>query len=633
MKRKAKIIVFDCETERFEENNGKPIEFRFACFYDGQTYKIIKGREAFDKYIQELALGKENVILIAHNLMFDFSYCILPLLKAGLIIKPVENGGKLLFAKAGKEVKRKIKKKDGTEEIRDGFESWIEFRDSFALFQCSLKELGKSVGLDKIEHNKQWKEELSEADIEYCKRDCEIVYLALQKFKDFLSNELHEQVEMQDIPPTTASCSWKLFKFHNTRIRISKKTGREEKVCDYILKNEPINDMFLKKFYSGGRVELFNMELAKHVSYNDINSLYPFVMITNGFHKPPYFIKDYAEKLDENNPKTIGFFALIDESKEQYPLIPIHYESGLYFPACKKQTFIFIEEYEYLKKRGIPMELKATLYASSKPEKVFSYLERFYEMKKKKDSLSYFYKILMNATYGRFGIDLEKDNIRIIPIEQADLTQPEIEIIDLNLPYVKFHKKEEIRFERNLVIACKITALARLEITKAIHKLTENGIKVYYCDTDSIVCEKNDILDYGKELGQFKEEHVFEWFQALGNKEYIARINESDYLLKLKGVHTDNLQALFDYHSDGVKQLNVSKIKTMIRNGWLDLPRNMLLIKKSQTTYHKREILKDYSTKPLKGFSELKKIEEENGKRLAERIQTLKVLLLEEKVV
>ncbi len=534
-------------------------------------------------------------------------------LQNGFVVRPIENGGKLISVKIGKY---RIKKRKDREEKE--FNTYLQFRDSYALFQTSLKKLGSFVGLEKIEHDKEWGLELTEKDIEYCKRDCEIVFRALSKVHDFYEKIMNESIEMDKLPPTTASFAFRVFKKMNS---IWSPTS-EKYVCPWLCDNEYLNNFMLQNFYFGGRVELFKSEIIDNAFYYDINSLYPSVMINNTFHLPPYEIRQF-QKEDLDDPKTVGFFAFVDERNENIPLLPEHFNQGLYFPAKIKKTFIFKEEYEYLKSRNIKIEIKQTMLSACKPSNPFGYLNEFYKMKNKKDSMSYFYKIILNSTYGRFGIDNEKEVCEIMHENLCSLKEEGVFPLENELEgYCKKVEKKEIMFQRNLILACKITALARLELTKWLHTLTESGIQVYYCDTDSIVCQENDILPIGKELGQFKKEHEFTWFCGLGNKEYLARIKDSnDYLVKLKGVHNANLQSLFEYHADGVSQLNVSKLKSMINKGYLDEPFNIVMIKKSRTFYHKRNLA---TLKPISSFKELKITELENAVIVAKAIEEIK---------
>lgn len=624
-----KLIVLDIESTKFEEIDRKPIEFIFAVLlFQNRSKEIIKSKTDFDNRLVSFCKRNngrnDNYVVYAHNLMFDFSFCMKPLLEAGFILKPIENGGKLISVKAGAYRTKQRKDKDGTMiQVRE-FDTYLEFRDSYALFQSSLKKLGQFVNLEKIEHDKNFSAELSQLDIEYCVRDCEIVLLALERFADFYGKEINETVELHKIPPTTASSAFRIFKkLHNELDNKGKNT------CPWILTNEDKNNEFLERWYFGGRVELFDIRFVENVSYYDINSLYPSVMINNTFHRPPYYITNF-DISHISNPKTIGFYANVDETNEIVPLIPCHHNSGLYFPAIKKYSFIFKEEYDYLLARGVPIECKITMFSDSLPEKPFAYLERFYEMKSKKDSMSYFYKILMNSTYGRFGIDQEKETCEILPLNKDLLNDPDVIVVDDPVfPYMKRNVLKTMKFDRNVVLSAKITALARLELTKWIHKLIDSGVSVYYCDTDSIVCQESDILPFDdKLLGAFKKEHAFRWFQGLGNKEYVGAISDSEFIVKAKGVHNADIQSIFDYHSEsGVSQLNVSKIRTMLREGWLDMPRNIVMVKKSKTLYHKRLLLDKFSL-PIRDFNDLPLIEQSNGIYIAKAIENLKRRLL-----
>lgn len=625
MKMQKTVWAFDIESDKFENVHEKSINFRFAVFKSENETKICKTKKEFEDFLlfltkQGHAKNKKNV-LYAHNLMFDFSFCIKFYLEQGFVIKPLENNGKLISVKIGKYRLKKVKNSDGTKTEKKTFESCIEFRDSFVLFQCSLKKLGQFVGLEKIEHDKNFSNEPSDEDIEYCIRDCEIVLLALKKMAEFHGSIFGTETKIEELPPTTASFAFKVFKHKNSIYD----TKREKLVCPWILDNDFYNNLFLEQFYFGGRVELFKSEFVENVSYYDINSLYPYVMVSFNFHAPPYRIELFNES-DLHDNRVVGFFAEIDERNESVPLVPCHHEKGLYFPAMVKKSFIFKEEYDYLKSRNVPIKIEKTLFSFNNPCNPFQYLMEFYELKNKKDSMSYFYKILMNSTYGRFGIDNEKEDITIKRIEDTDLLKENAEPLENELEgYVKIHNSKLIMFERNTLIASKITAMARLELTKWIHKLLENNVPVYYCDTDSIVTTENDILPIGTRLGQFKKEHECHWFCGLGNKEYIMKTNENEIIVKLKGVNKAQFSDFIDYYSDkGVEQINVSKFRTMMKKGWGANPRDLVMQKKNRTTYHKRDLL---NNAPIRSFSDLEKIELRNFKIVNKMLKKIKKVL------
>lgn len=634
------VCILDIETERFEAVDEKPINFLFAVFlFENEEYKITKSLDKFYNVLLSLCRRNsgsgKNYVVYCHNLMFDFTYCLLPLLSCGFQIKFIENGGKLISVKIGKERMKTRKSKDGTTREVKEFETHLEFRDSFSLFQVSLKKLGSFVGLEKIDHDKNFSEEPSAKDLDYCKRDCEIVLKALQKFRDFYSELMNDEYELSELPPTTASASFALFKKFNAETRkYIDYHGKQKEKNVWILTNEDLNEEFLENYYFGGRVELFESTLVENVSYYDINSLYPTVMINNSFHRPPYYWNSDIKKYDLDI--CVGAICEIDESNQYIPLIPLRHNYGLYFPACAKTTFLFKEEIEYLKNR-VPLKLIKLLIGTRGPEKPFEYLRQFYEKKQKKDSMSYFYKILLNATYGRFGIDSNKENCAILPYSDELLTEFGSELIEYVNPEtnrvencIKRYTETNVPFERNLVIATKVTALARLELTKWIHTLIRNKIRIYYCDTDSIVCQDNSILPLGNELGQFKKEHECTWFAGISAKDYILRDKiTSEYVIKLKGVHNPEIEEFLQYHEDGVEQVNVSKIRTMIRNGWLDTPRNLVLIKQSKTIYHKR-ILCNGGSAPIKSFEILPNVEKHNTKYIEKTLQMIKRRMVEE---
>lgn len=615
-----RYIGFDIESTRWDVDSidRTQLQFRLGCFieFNKEFHEIkrshVTTQKAFTDFVLSLCNAKNPAILWAHNLDFDVLFCI-PILLEYYECRPIING-KMISVKFGKSSIRKNGKKD--------FRKVIEFRNTFALYPAALRKIGQEFGLVKLENslNSIDSGKLTDSDIEYCYRDCEILLKMLETRAIDLEPFYEGRPTPNEIPLTAASCAFKKFAFHNSRMD---ETGRLRNVFALLL--QALHEEFKLRFFFGGRTEAFDLRKAFNVIYYDINSLYPYVMIKHKFHAPNYYWHKYANQTMEEllvDNFLVGVEAYIVEN-EDYPLIPVRgKDKSVLFKNGRKQAFLFPEEIEYLLERGSTIEIIRTLSSPNEPVYCFSYMLEMYESRAKdkaegKNANAYVKKIDMNSTYGRMGMELHRKNKRITPVSSVNeewlIDNWETEIVPVNGLFIQ-SIDSNLQSDVNSIVATRITALARLEITKLIHKVTAAGYIVYYCDTDSIVCEENAICESlcGKGLGQLKREKDFIWFQAIGAKEYVGVCVDPDekekkpaMLMKLKGCPIKTTMEMKRYHSNkGLKIARPAKLneqlialKSMKQETIGAIQRT--IVKAGKTFYKKRVVLEDLTTRPL----------------------------------
>jgi hypothetical protein len=418
---------------------------------------------------------------------------------------------------------------------------------------------------------------------------------------------------LQNLSFTSSSVAFKIFKHKNNEFDEKGKT-----INNYALKNPTINKL-LRQYFFGARTECFDFNLAKNVFYYDINSLYPFIMLNYMFHKGACdFINEVLPINDKDfKDYIIGYICTVDERKEEIPLIPIRDEKQqlVKFEAkIKKNVFLFLEEIEYLNERNVPIIFHKTLLSEGKKKKPFGYIKDIYLARKKfeKEGMAFMgssSKILMNSTYGRFGMNLNREYNELKSLQFMGTHKNEEIVSD----FIKTSDKIEINSEINVMIAMKITALARMQITKTIAYLRSKGIVVYYCDTDSVVCEQNDLIEESLKLGAWKKEHDFSLFQAITAKDYLYMDESGISNYKIKGAKLKNLEDYERFHFPemdengkkvGVLQARPAKLKETLQNihlGKIDKIKcnQRSFNKKSETWYRKREVMPDLTTKPI----------------------------------
>jgi hypothetical protein len=97
-------------------------------------------------------------------------------------------------------------------------------------------------------------------------------------------------------------------------------------------------------------------------------------------------------------------------------------------------------------------------------------------------------------------------------------------------------------------IAASITSNARVELQRNIAQCQEQGFKVVYCDTDSILCESINDLEMGAELGQWSLEAEVDKAWIAGKKLYCLQKANGDYKTASKGVRAspDDIKRVCD---------------------------------------------------------------------------------------
>jgi hypothetical protein len=290
------------------------------------------------------------------------------------------------------------------------------------------------------------------------------------------------------------------------------------------------HDTFVRNGYFGGRVECFHLEEVKDkkIYYYDFTSMY----VAEGRRHLPY---GKPEEITYNNSTTIpreffGFVRCLVNTKDTKAL-PIHaciLNGRLTFPIFETWTEIYCfskeidyNQYEYQFIEGLKFQ-KASFMA-----KLFSKcFERKASCKKEGLSgLSQAYKVIACSSYGfrglrtreRDGVEIFKNNddsyLNYLNTERMVSMHEHEEDGTMFCRVIKDLKIKDF----NVGIASAIASYGRLRLSQLINAIRSVGGTVYYCDTDSIICDIN-LNEYpelkqefqwdgnGEELGSLKNE-------------------------------------------------------------------------------------------------------------------------------
>jgi hypothetical protein len=575
---KHNFFVFDTELKRsYYDEKGKPVfepmpkNFVFGVLYGYNFVKVFHSVTEFRKEFKKKKYQKKYIF--AHNCEFDLTVIY------GNIYQKVDS--KAIFN--GKFIT--CRKDD------------VIFCDSFNIYPSSVQKIGEIVGLKKGETDKIYKglltkKNVTQQDIEYCTRDCEIVYNALL--------EIFENVGT--IKMTIGSLA--MYDFRNKFLK------------NELLFNDLVDEFF--QSYYGGRTEAFIMGEGLYDVY-DVNSLYPWVMKDIVF-------PDIRTLKKENFVSVEYLLYLIKRYEGLAKVTIVHQEcyfgfipyrsDKLLFPIGEFTTTVNFNELRFaIENSAIKIiHCEYVVYSNpiQSPFKDFVNINYDARVKTSNELEKMIIKSKMNNLYGKFGqrVKYTTEYFDMIPYEIIS------ELEKAN----KFHEVKIFNPERNdcflitenekfknsffaiPTFASYITSEARITILKGL--LSQQSGSVAYCDTDSLFIKKgtNFVGDVGKELGQYKKEskevleirglknYVYMELQPLDSQMFYFDVKES-----IKGVNKNSVKI-----KEGV-YINTQYFKTKesLRRS-KEAGSKKIVIKELKHEYDKRVILPDNQTKPIK---------------------------------
>jgi DNA polymerase type B, organellar and viral len=407
--------------------------------------------------------------------------------------------------------------------VEDG-EHVIRFRDSLNLFPTALAEIGEALGFPKGETPKKFidatHEPITDQDWTYLERDTEIVYRAVMGLQE----------EFREVRATVPS----LAMYHFRRKHLPR---------DYMVRTAL--DTLSRPAYYGGRVEAYYLGYLKQAPfYYDINSLYPYAMITTDFPDPSQLHRTYGGLPDDEEGVIFGT-AHVPKEMDPPPL-PYRLPDKLLFPVGTFAGAWAGPEYRAALAAGVTFDIESCISAPPIPTPFRSYVESVYEKKRTTEGFQReLYKLMLNALYGKFGErhSAHSEYAGAYSVERHEALKneygPDVAWKPLSLSradgFYSYADKDdpEGRAPHSVYIwAAYITSQARAINWATQRELIRNGAKVLYTDTDSFMLTDKEAPPemVGDRLGALKHESK-EVTEIWGAKYYVA-----DGTLYLKGV-------------------------------------------------------------------------------------------------
>jgi hypothetical protein len=307
------------------------------------------------------------------------------------------------------------------------------------------------------------------------------------------------------------------------------------------------------------------------------------------------------------------------------------------FRSGQKRVLLTREEYQFCLDYHIPIIELHRIDLCREWSYCFDYFKEIYAFRKKLKAENnpgeQLVKLPPNATYGKLGQFSTRTDSKVIRTDTIT-AQEFIQLRDTAKSYwivddcLIVSNDMEIKFcEHNLALASRITALARLCLYSKFMLYESRGVRVKYCDTDSIVIPHDQyslISDLvSNESGGFKIEESFQSFLALAPKEYLfLRYIEKDFCgmniceqsAKIKGCTKGKME---DLYFGTVRTVRPMKFSECLRENHrtdnidpavivrsVNFEKAKIVEKRKRTFYDKRIIASDFTSKPLSTLQE-----------------------------
>lgn len=509
-----KIAAFDTE------GNGDPKGFVCASVVSDLGEQLFTTRRDTLEYLFSREL--RDYWIFAHNLEYDIGVL------TGGDLRPF----KVLFA--GSNLL-------WVEKATSDRHKWRLMDSLNILPHTTIKELGLMVNLGKLEPHPLIMEHLKlgrplnqlqpldqRRVLDYCLRDSQILYKALMTIQDLL-NSLGGELR-----PTVSGCAMDLY-----RRRFM------DKVWPVV---DPAINRVARIAYFGARTEPYVLGRTEGVNGYDISSLYPSVMAKANFPHPGYLVLDHEVSSLNSILKYEGVSqCTVIVPDVDPPVLPGRVSSHLFFPTGKMTQAWPHNELRFALERGVKIEnVEWSLWSRYSFSPFGEFIDKLYSERvlaaSQQPIIAHFFKLLLNSSYGRFGVNAEDGLTELVPLA-SNSDWPKVQGGTLkflnNWPYaLKGMDEPRQPAYANSLIASYITAEARIKM----HSLIERNLGgLIYTDTDSLWTSST--IETGQGLGELRQIEQDRTFWCIAPKEYA--VFSGEYLTEAHAKGVPEQQRMF----------------------------------------------------------------------------------------
>lgn len=574
----------------------------------------------------------------------------------------------------------------GCEPIKDRKKKpqrW-SFLDSAKLMPLPLADLGETFGITKkiklqMSYNALALPQNHAIMSNYLKTDCVSLYQAIDLMQRRI-NDLGGQIGVT-LPATSLDLYRRRFQYRDVFVnrhwincpeyRVEPKDQRSDRciVADKTNESSCMHE-YIRKAYFGGPAQIFRTtfvgakaierdnearqfqtegERVKHglprylltdeerssfdlrfpvAKMYDINSHYPACMLEPMPVGEAIEFTDLPEQSIYSN--AMNFVGIVEADVEipgdcYLPPLPVEHEGKLMFPAGRLRGVWDAQELRLLPLVGGRIN-KTYRSVWFEQEPIFvDFIREIYKLRDKSQAdwnkgLDWLAKILMNSAYGKYAMRVLRTMVLVRPEAHEGMTP---------LDFDSDVWSEDVMIAPNYIVpqlAVHIVALARCRLWKLNNRVITEGGRLYYNDTDSLVCSGIE-LPVGPGLGALKLESTIHRAQFVLPKLYLVETEEADkkkteeahLRIKSKGMGPG---IRIDEEGDDplAKQLSEEEFVKVTREGGevvrhrltklaeglrdyakskLEFPRIIESTKSIQSAYDKRTMRGDFDTEPL----------------------------------
>lgn len=357
----------------------------------------------------------------------------------------------------------------------------VKFVDSFNHFRMSLRDLGDSVGVKKLE--------MDIYSEEYVATDAWICLMAIVKARDYIASL------GGSIGATSGSSSVSVWQYMTDG--------------EFLL--GPLDTPWYRKGYYGGRVEPFLKRTDGMVRGFDINSMYPFCMLCDF---PEYSVPDDTmEKSKGMAEVTIS----IPHDLFVAPLVFRDPNQRLLYPVGVIKGCWTYDEIRFAESVGAKvLKVHKGMGCNSLVRPFDDFILTLY--KKRKESTDkaerLFLKVLMNSLYGKIASknQITRTVSRHTLLNNKSSRIGEVKWINKDRGLLDYFTPPDKYV--NVVWGSMITANSRILLTKYLMKVPPE--QLVYCDTDSVYTLDPFKFPESPDLGKMKlekEREGWEFYQ------------------------------------------------------------------------------------------------------------------------
>lgn len=489
----------------------------------------------------------------------------------------------------------------------------IRFMDSYLMLPASLAKLAITFKVENkgnfnvvdIDENTNLSEILPQL-AEYNMADARILWNIFAIYAEKSAKELNVNIFNS---PTISSLAFRVF-----RTNYLDPKNHFINITDY----QTYQD--LKPAYTGGACDVYNPTNPKgsKIYYYDVNSEYPAMMAQNLM--PTGNMVRVKGDVPWQDPTFCGFVCVDVEcpTSIEVPILTQVHEGKCIAGVGTWTGIYFAEELRYAQSIGYIIHKTHGAFIMEGRLVFTNFINEIYAKRlavPKSDPMNMIFKLIMNSTYGRFGMSPELSDVRLLDVNgthnyKSGTLFDEIKLFNEETVMVisKQNKNTDLiadnpnqNLQISLPIAAATTSYARINIHRIKLQAALLGV-LLYSDTDSVVCSQplpDSLL--GKGLGQLKLECTADRGIFLAPKVYaLKNVYEGEKsignIIKAKGLA--NTQGLTFEIFEQLLDLNNSY--SSFQTKWFRQPENATIIIKDlsnimKITTGKRVLITDHN--------------------------------------